>query len=213
MAGKLKIVVAGGHPGDPEYGCGGTVARYTEQGHEAVLLYLNRGGKTCPEDLGGPRVAEASRACEILKARPVFAGQCDGKAIVDAAHHDAFAKLLRTERPDVLFTQWPVDNHADHRAISSLCYDAWLSMGRGFTLFYYEVSDGEDTQMFAPSDYVDITAVEPRKRAACYAHASQAPDKFYALQTLVARFRGAERGYKQAEAFLRHPQSPPHLLP
>ena len=178
-----------------------------------MLLYLNRGGKTCPEDLGGPRVAEASRACEILKARPVFAGQCDGKAIVDAAHHDAFAKLLRTERPDVLFTQWPVDNHADHRAISSLCYDAWLSMGRGFTLFYYEVSDGEDTQMFAPSDYVDITAVEPRKRAACYAHASQAPDKFYALQTLVARFRGAERGYKQAEAFLRHPQSPPHLLP
>ncbi len=24
---KLKIIVTGGHPGDPEYGCGGTVSR------------------------------------------------------------------------------------------------------------------------------------------------------------------------------------------
>ena len=24
---KLKVIVAGGHPGDPEYGCGGAVAR------------------------------------------------------------------------------------------------------------------------------------------------------------------------------------------
>ncbi len=37
---KLKVVVTGGHPGDPEYGCGGTIARYTDLGHEVVLLYL-----------------------------------------------------------------------------------------------------------------------------------------------------------------------------
>src|ERR1700722_1272492 len=41
---KLKIIVAGGHPGDPEYGCGGTVSRFTNLGHEVVLLYLNDGG-------------------------------------------------------------------------------------------------------------------------------------------------------------------------
>ena len=40
---KLKVVVTGGHPGDPEYGCGGTIARYTDLGHVVVLLYLNRG--------------------------------------------------------------------------------------------------------------------------------------------------------------------------
>ena len=37
---SLKIVIAGGHPGDPECGCGGTVARYTALGAEVVLLYL-----------------------------------------------------------------------------------------------------------------------------------------------------------------------------
>ena len=43
VAQKLKVVVCGGHPGDPEYGCGGTVARLTALGHEVVLLYLNDG--------------------------------------------------------------------------------------------------------------------------------------------------------------------------
>src|SRR5271170_7332665 len=76
---KLKVIVAGGHPGDPEYGCGGTVARYTELGHEVILLYLNRGDsgylEKPVEDMSKVRVAEATKACEILKARPAFAGQ------------------------------------------------------------------------------------------------------------------------------------------
>jgi hypothetical protein len=92
--------------------------------------------------------------------------------------------------------------------MSSLCYDAWLKLGAKSGFYYYEVSDGSDTSMFVPSDYVDITGVEPRKKAACYAHASQAPDKFYLLQSEVARFRGIEGGYRQAEAFLRHVRSP-----
>ncbi len=216
--GKLKVIVTGGHPGDPEYGCGGTIARYTDQGHEVVLLYLNRGEKGgCPEpspETGSlVRVAEAKRACEILKARPLFAAQCDGNAIVDGAHYEQFRNLVEAERPDVLFAQWPIDGHRDHRAISMLAYDAWLRMGKKFGFYYYEVSDGEDTLMFSPTHFVDITANEPRKRAACYAHASQSPDKFYALQSQVARFRGLESGYQQAEGYVRHAQSPDHLLP
>jgi len=37
--------------------------------------------------------------------------------------------------------------------------DVWLHMRKRFSLFYYEVPSGEDTQQFAPSDYVDISAV------------------------------------------------------
>lgn len=215
--GKLKVIVTGGHPGDPEYGCGGTVARYTDLGHEVVLLYLNRGEKVCPETAVAAatnvRPGEAAAACAILKARPMFAGQCDGHAVVDAPHDEEFRRLIEAERPDVLFTHWPIDGHADHRAISALSYSAWLKLGKRFAFYYYEVSDGEDTLMFLPTDYVDITAVEPRKRAACFAHASQSPDRFYALQSQVTRFRGIESGHLQAEAFIRHAQSPDHALP
>lgn len=214
---KLKVIVAGGHPGDPEYGCGGTVARYTEQGHAVTLLYLNRGEGGIPGKAGSEaaaiRSAEAAKACELLKAKALFAGQVDGQSVVDKAHYDSFARIIEDEKPDVLFTQWPIDGHPDHRATSLLCYEAWLRLGKSFALYYYEVSDGEDTLMFSPTEYVDITGAEQRKRAACYAHASQSPDRFYALQEQVARFRGVESGVGQAEAFVRHVQSRGGLLP
>src|ERR1035437_5647562 len=101
---KLKVIVTGGHPGDPEYGCGGTIARYADQGHDVTLLYLNGGEKSCPEPAadaaGNVRVAEAKRACEILKARPLFAAQCDGHAVVDAARYREFRDLIDAERPE-----------------------------------------------------------------------------------------------------------------
>jgi LmbE family N-acetylglucosaminyl deacetylase len=203
---KLKIVVAGGHPGDPEYACGGTIANLTEQGHEVVLLYLNDGA--WPPTSAAVRLAEARRACEILKGRPVWATQQNGAAIVDNTHYDSFARLIEAESPDAVFTHWLIDNHRDHRAIAMLCYDAWLKAGRKYALYYFEVSDGEDTQQFTPNRWVDITHTEPRKRAACFAHASQTPDRYYALQDQIAQFRGLENHCTRAEAFLLQQQSP-----
>ena len=212
---RFKIVVTGGHPGDPEYGCGGTIARYADLGHDVVLLYLNKGVTPEAARSGGApdRVAEAAKACEILKSRPLYAGQIDGNAVVDRERYEQFHALLETERPDIVFTHWPIDNHADHRAISMLAYEAWLRMKKGFALYYYEVSNGSDTVQFTPTQYVDISAVAERKRAACYAHASQTPDRFYQLQETVTRMRGIERGTSQAEGFIRHVQSPDFAMP
>jgi N-acetylglucosamine malate deacetylase 1 len=60
---------------------------------------------------------------------------------------------------------------------------------------------------------VNISDTEPRKRLACYAHASQTPDKYYALQEQVTRMRGIESGHRHAEAYIRHVQSPDFALP
>jgi N-acetylglucosamine malate deacetylase 1 len=205
----LKIVVTGGHPGDPECGCAGTIARYSELGHDVVLLYLNRGEGFCGganlDRCAAIRTAEAQNACRYLKARAAFAGQVDARAIVDAPHYEAFARVLTAENPDVVFTQWPIDRHRDHRAVSALTLDAWLKDRHKFALYYYEVA--EDTMMFSAGEYVDISAVEARRRAACYAHVSQEPGKWYPKQVEITRRRGAESGFEQAEAFVRHPES------
>jgi N-acetylglucosamine malate deacetylase 1 len=50
--------------------------------------------------------------------------------------------------------------------------------------------------------------MDPRKKAACYAHASQTPDRYYELQDQVARFKGLESGYTRAEAFVWQLQEP-----
>jgi LmbE family N-acetylglucosaminyl deacetylase len=207
---NLNIVVCGGHPGDPEYGCGGTVARLTDLGHAVTLMYLNQGD--WPPTPADTRLAEAKKACEILKTKRAYAGQQNGHAILDNAHYDDYRKLLMAENPDIVITQWPIDNHRDHRAITNLTYDAWREAKRSFSLYYYEVSDGEDTMQFAPTHYVDISATEPRKKQACYAHASQTPDRYYELQDAVARFRGIESGYLRAEAFVFQRQSARDLL-
>ncbi len=212
---RLKVVVTGGHPGDPECGCAGTIARYTDLGHEVVILYLNRGEGFCGgaslSRCGAIRTAEAIKACEILKARAAFAGQYDGRPIIDYSHYEAFDKLLDSEKPDVVFTQWPIDNHRDHRAISMLTLDAWVRSGKKSAFYYYEVA--EDSMMFSPAQYVDISGVEERRHAACYAHASQQPDKWYPKQVEITRFRGSESGHTQAEGFLHHWESKSALLP
>ena len=166
-----------------------------------VLLYMNDGAwQQIPSEV---RVAEARKACEILKARPVYANQINGRAVVDNAHYRSFQGILEAENPDAVFTHWLIDNHPDHRAIANLTYEAWKQLKHKFALYYYEVSDGEDTTAFpAPTHYVDIAEVADRKKAACYAHASQSPDFFYGLQDTVANFRGLQSGCKKAEAYL-----------
>jgi LmbE family N-acetylglucosaminyl deacetylase len=215
---RLKVVVVGGHPDDPESGCGGTMARFADAGHEVVALYLTRGeagirGKS-HDQAAAIRTAEVKKSCEILKVRPVFAGQIDGATEVTPDRYRAFAAILLAEKPDVVFTQWPVDTHRDHRAASLLAYDAWLGAGRSsFALYYYEVMTGSQTQAFRPTHYVNITATEPRKRAACMAHESQDPQEFYATHDRMNRFRGREHGCEFAEAFVHHDHSRAVPLP
>jgi len=207
--GKLKIVVTGGHPGDPEYGCGGTIARFADRGDDVVLLYMNNGA--WPPTPAPVRVGEAKKACEILGARPAYVGQENGHSIIDNAHYEEFRRLLDAENPDVVFIQWPIDHHPDHRALTNLVLNAWLESKQKFALYYYEV--GQDTMMFTPQEFVDITAQVDRKRAACYAHASQTPNYWYPLEVQLEEFRGAQSGFKRAEGFLRQWESKSISLP
>lgn len=203
---KWKVLVTGAHPGDPECGCAGTIARYVDAGHEVAICYLNRGEGYCGRNelsqCASIRTVEAEAACRMMKARPIFLGQIDGQAVVDDAHFVEVRKLLVREKPDVIFAHWPIDTHRDHRAISSLLLDAWLAGDRKAVLYFYEVAG--DTQMFKPAQFVDISAVEDRRHAACYAHVSQSPDKWYPKQVELTRAHGKERGVQQADGFIRH---------
>jgi N-acetylglucosamine malate deacetylase 1 len=211
---RMKIVVVGGHPDDPESGCGGTISRYSELGHEVVIVYLTAGeagidGKSA-SDSAAIRTAESRKACAILKARPVFLGQVDGDTEVSSAQYKRMSQILEEEQPAILFTQWPIDSHRDHRAASLLAYDYWLKSGRRASLFYYEVETGAQTQNFKPTHYVDITQTEDRKRAACFAHTSQKPEStFYPTHDRMQRFRGMEYGCHAAEGFVGHDQNLP----
>ena len=205
---RLNIVCVGGHPDDPESGCGGTLARYSALGHSVTIVYLTRGeagiaGKS-RDQAAAIRTAECEASCKVLGAKPVFAGQIDGATVVDAKAAESLGRLIAAEKPNVVLTQWPIDTHLDHQAASILTYRVWLAGGRRFELFYYEVDLGAQTMGFNPTDYVDITAVREKKKAALFAHKSQDGEGIYRQHHQVMEaFRGREGGTTAAEAFVR----------
>ncbi len=205
---KWDVVCVGGHPDDPESGCGGALALYSGLGHSVTVIYLTRGeagiaGRS-HEQAAAIRTAECQAACKILGAKPVFAGQIDGATVVDAKAAETLSRLIAAERPDIVFTQWPIDTHPDHQAASVLAFRAWLAGGRRWELYYYEVNRGSQTTAFHPTDYVDITAVREKKKAALFAHKSQNGEEIYRrYHEPMENLRGRETGCAAAEAFVR----------
>jgi LmbE family N-acetylglucosaminyl deacetylase len=203
-----KIVCVGGHPDDPESGCGGTLAKLAKLGHEVVIIYLTAGEAGIPgksnNEAAGIRKQEAINACRILNAKPVFAGQIDGDTIVNRSAFQHVRELIGTEKPDIVFTHWPIDSHPDHQAASILTIQAWVRSPAKFNLYFFEVCAGEQTMIFRPTDYVDITDTEEEKRKAVYCHVSQDPPGIYACgHASMEDFRGRELGVKAAEGFVR----------
>ena len=98
-ANRLKVVVAGAHPDDPESGCGGTMALYADAGHDVISMYLTRGEAGIPgmshEDAARVRTDEAEAACGVLGARAVFLGQVDGATEVNAKRYNEVQRALR----------------------------------------------------------------------------------------------------------------------
>jgi LmbE family N-acetylglucosaminyl deacetylase len=206
---KPKTVVCiGAHPDDPESGCGGALTMLADAGHHVKIIYLTRGeagikGKT-NDEAAAIRTAEAEAACKLIGAEPIFFGQIDG----DTAFHPPamlkMRKLLEQIQPNLVFAHWPLDSHPDHQVASLLAYQSWLRLGRSFALYYFEVDSGDQTAQFHPTDYVDISAVADRKKAALFAHTSQKPDRIYDEHHHVMQlFRGREIRVREAEAYVR----------
>lgn len=202
-----KALIIGAHPDDPETRCGGTMILLQQAGYEVVSVYMTKGeagiqGKT-HEESAAIRVKEATEASKMLGARPLFMTQIDGNTEINKARYVEMREVIAAEKPDVVFTHWPIDSHPDHRVCSLLVYDAWRRLGYSFELYYFEVMSGMQSQLFQPTDYVDISTVADRKREACFCHASQDMKAVYDdWHDRMERFRGLEFRCKCAEAFI-----------
>lgn len=211
ISGKKKIVCVGGHPDDPETGCGGTLALFSAAGHEVTIIYLTRGEAGIPgkshQDAASIRTWEAQNAAKILVAKSIFAGQIDGDTIFNTEWIKTMSAMIALEKPDILFTHWPIDSHKDHQVASLLTIQSWMSLLRKPALYFFEVCAGNQTQGFKPTDYVDISTTREQKKKAVYCHTSQGPDEIYKSgecnHELMETFRGVEINVSAAEAFVR----------
>jgi LmbE family N-acetylglucosaminyl deacetylase len=201
---KLRVVVFGAHPDDPESGCGGLIALLTKAGHEVIVGYATcyRGErKIGKEPEGMVRRREAAAACRTLGATPHFFDYAHEKLAADSATLKAVADWLKKVQPDIVLTHWPLDTHPNHHVTSSLVWQCYLREST-WSLYFFEVETDLQTMNFRPELYLPIENVRGKKQEALNCHRSQQPDAIWTLHDTMHRRRGDESGVKYAEAYL-----------
>jgi LmbE family N-acetylglucosaminyl deacetylase len=140
---RILIVLA--HPDDPEFFCGGTIARWINTGHQVAYCLLTCGDKGTdrrdldPDDLCSIRQNEQRAAAEVLGVHRVqFLDHPDGYLVPDLELRKEITRVIRQEQPDVLVTCDPTNlyvrdsyiNHPDHRAAGQATLDAVFPAAR-----------------------------------------------------------------------------------
>ena len=196
---KMNILAIGAHPDDIEFGCGGTLLKYTNKGHRLSLLVMTEGG------LGGEkdeRVAEQLAANDVLGVENIFwGGYKDTYLQVDKDVITRIENVINDVKPDFIFCHYADDTHQDHRHLAQTVVSATRYIRN--VLFY----EGPTTQNFNPQIYVDISDSLSGKVKALEAHSSQVTKTNIKDLTIVelarstATFRGTQGRVKYAEAF------------
>lgn len=206
--GSVLVVLA--HPDDPEFFCGGTIARWVASGHEVQYCLLTRGDKGSdddqipPDELAEIREAEQRAAAKVLGVANVhFLDEADGYLTPSLALRERIVRVLREVRPTTVVTCDPTNffpsnryiNHADHRAAGQVTLDAVFPAARS-ALYFPHLYQEEGLQPHKvrevyvagaqhPNITIDITEFFDQKIRALSKHRSQIQD----IQALEERLR------------------------
>jgi LmbE family N-acetylglucosaminyl deacetylase len=197
--GIVLVVLA--HPDDPDFFCGGTIARWVASGREVYYCLLTRGDKgsdddhTPPEQLAKIREAEQRAAARVLGVKDVrFLDEEDGYLVPSLALREKIVRVIRQVRPEIVVTCDPTNffpsnryiNHADHRAAGQVTLDAVFPAARSalyFPSLYKEegLEPHKVKEVYVagaqhPNITLDISAFFNLKIAALSEHRSQLKD-------------------------------------
>lgn len=220
------IMVVSAHPDDVEFGAGGSVAIWADEGWDVHLVIVTD-GSTGTEDAGlfGKSLADIRReetlkAAEILGISDVkFLGYPDGYVEATLELRKDIAREFRRIKPHRLLAMDPVPlpagwfiNHPDHRAVGQATLDITVTAGTTVGHFPELVEEGFDVWrglmeifVMGPAggeEVVDISNGIGRKIDALLAHNSQVSgwDVATRMREWTADL-GKDHGFAHAESF------------
>jgi LmbE family N-acetylglucosaminyl deacetylase len=195
----INILAIGAHPDDIEFGCGGTLIKYTRKGHRLFLMIMTGGAQGAPAEM---RMQEQKASRAILGADDIFwGGYDDTHLVVDVEMIRKIEGVIAAVKPEFIFCHFPDDTHQDHRHLAQAIMSATRYIRN--VLFY----EGPTTQNFNPQVYVDIADTLEAKLDALRAHRSQVMKTNIEDLSIIevarssANFRGIQGRVKYAEAF------------
>jgi LmbE family N-acetylglucosaminyl deacetylase len=168
----MKTIMAiGGHIGDAELTCGGTLATYSLKGYQVITAALTGGEKGNPDHLSVQeyriqKEQEAKSFAEILGGISIVLPYNDGELVVSDQIKFEVAALIRQYKPEFIMTHWKNSMHKDHEATYHIVKDAQFYAGiKGFESEYpphyasgpYYAENWEDPVDFKPYVYMEVS--------------------------------------------------------
>ena len=219
----MNVLAIGAHPDDIEIGCGGTLARYVNEGHHVISCHVANGDmghvQIMPKELAAIRHLEAEEAGAMLGVAQTIDLDIPD-LMVDSRDQnivDKMIEVIRYSKPDIIITHSPEDYMKDHLEVGKLVFDASFSSSipHRYTknkyyenivpIYYMDTIAGIN---FLPQEYVDITSTIEKKIKAVNCHQSQVKwlldhDRidFLDFTRTVSKFRGLQCGVPFAEGF------------
>jgi LmbE family N-acetylglucosaminyl deacetylase len=232
---RWRALVVTAHPDDIEFGCGGTVATWTDAGAEVTYCIVTDGSTgTQDRSLMGAgltevRRAESEAAAKICGVDHIeWLGYRDGYVEYSLDLRRDIARVFRKFKPHRYLVMDPTPtiddrfiNHPDHRAIGQASLDVTLTAGTTPGHFPELLEEGLDpwrglreTWIVGPGNkpiLVDITETIKRKLDALMCHVSQVGDNRSTIEGWIKAYcaeAGAPAGYAYAESFQVIAQGP-----
>lgn len=188
----MKMLVIAAHPDDEVLGCGGTMARSVEEGHEVHIAILGEGitsryGKREAADQNAvqhlsdhTRKAAAVLGVNAVTQHGLPDNRFDSWNLLDVVK--VIEDLVLRVRPDVVYTQHGGDLNIDHVVTFRATLTATRPQGGCPVRSVYSYAVGSSTEWafhsfeprFHPTTFVDISRTLERKIAAMQVYESEA---------------------------------------
>lgn len=170
----MNILVVGAHHDDIELGCGGTVARWSAEGHRVFGITLTNSETHFDkkEIYRSKEEAEreAGRAARIIGLETADIGfplADNGTLVYDVDLMRALEGFIFDNRIEVVLSHWRYDMNTDHAAASALTTVAarhvptllqfrsnWYQPDRAFHgIYYVDISEYIDTKILSLEQY------------------------------------------------------------
>jgi LmbE family N-acetylglucosaminyl deacetylase len=192
-----RVLALGAHPDDIELGCGATLAKLYDSGHEVHALVMSHGER------GGDarnRPGEARRGATFVGLTSVQVLDLPDRQLADSMMEmvDAIEHTIHRLNPDIILTHSRNDLHQDHRAV----HEASLRAARRHSaILCYESPSVTDA--FQPSFFIDVEDYVDVKVTAVGLHRDQRNKPYMTPERVrgLAVYRGAQAKTRAAEAF------------
>ena len=203
MKNKKRVLVLAPHTDDGEFGCGGTIAKFIEEGHDVMYAAFSACQQSVlPQFPSDILITEVKAATKVLgiKSENLLLFDYDVRTF-GYRRQDILDDLIRIRQafnPQLIFMPDLADVHQDHATVAT----EGLRAFKFASILSYELP--WNNLSFTTSSFVHLdethvqTKVNALKEYQSQAHRPYSDEDF--LRS-VARTRGVQIGTKYAEAF------------